>query len=63
MMAKEKTFQSKLTASECILFRFLREIETDHEAEIIYHGTDPRLFVTYLTVTCCTTNGGLGTNH
>ena len=65
MMAKEKTFQFALTASECKLFRFLRELETEYEAEypMIYHGTDPKLFVTYPTVTCCTTDGNLETNH
>jgi hypothetical protein len=48
MMAKEKTFQFALTASECRLFRFLRELENDFEDEypMIYDGTDPKLFVT-----------------
>lgn len=51
-MAKEKTYQYALTASECRLFRFLRKLETDFEAEypMIYHGTDPRLFVANPTV-------------
>jgi hypothetical protein len=48
MMAKEKTFQFVLTASECKLFRLLRELEADFQTEypMIYHGADPKLFVT-----------------
>lgn len=47
IMAKEKTFQFVLTATECKLFRLLRELEADFQTEcpMIYHDADPKLFV------------------